>query len=101
MRGPRQTRPAVLTAGTPLAVNNCNGAAGIVLAKSATTLPAVPTAIGALASVITAAGAFPIVDYVDGAIVVAPGATLSIQGITVVGTGELISMAWAEVPLAL
>ena len=40
-----------------------------------------------------------IVDYVNGAIVVPPGAALSIQGITVVGTG-LCWMAWSEVPLS-
>lgn len=88
-----------VSAGTALGVNNLFGVAGIGLAKSATTLPAAPVAIATLASVVTAAGIFQITDYVDGAIVVAPGAILSVQGITVVGTG-LVSMAWAEVPLA-
>lgn len=84
-------------AGTALAVNNMNGSQGYGLAKSAVTLPATPIAIRTLAAVITAAGTNNITDYVDGAIVLAPGAALSIQGITVVGTG-LISMVWAEVP---
>jgi hypothetical protein len=88
-----------VSAGTALAVNNLNGSPGIGLAKSATTLPAAPIAIRTLAGVITAANTNNIVDDVEGAIVVAPGAVLSIQGITVVGTG-LIGMAWAEVPLA-
>lgn len=88
-----------VSAGTALAVNNAYGASGVGLAKSATTLPAAPLAVRTLAGVITAAGVNNIMDYVDGALVVVPGAVLSIQGITVVGTG-LISMAWAEVPIS-
>jgi hypothetical protein len=88
-----------VTAGTALTVNSLNGAPGIAQAKAATTLPAVPVAIAALASAVTAAGIFQITDYVDGAIVVAPGAVLSIQGITYTGT-SLLSMYWAECPIA-
>jgi hypothetical protein len=89
-----------VTAGTALAVVNRLGSSGVGQAKSATTLPvAAPTAIRTLAGAITAAGINNITDYVDGAIIVAPGAQLSIQGITIVGTG-LIGMCWEEVPLA-
>ncbi len=87
-----------VTAGTALTVMNAFGSSGVGQAKSATTLPAAPTAIGALVSVVTAAGIFAVVDYVDGSIIVPPGAQLSVQGITVVGTG-LVSMMWSEVPL--
>ena len=95
-----------VTAGTALTVLNglLSGSAGYGLAKSATTLPAAPVAIRALATGFfvgttpaMAAGA-AILDVVDGAIVVAPGSQLSVQGITVVGTG-LVSMAWEEVPI--
>ncbi len=88
-----------VTAGTALDVFNRAGGSGIGQAKSATTLPAAPKAIRTLAGVITAAGVNNVTDYVDGAIIVAPGAQLSIQGITVVGTG-LVSMCWEEVPLS-
>jgi hypothetical protein len=88
-----------VVAGTALTAMNMNGVAGYGLAKSATTLPAAPVAIRALAGAITAAGTNNIVDYVDGAIVVPPGAVLSVQGITIVGTG-LIWAAWSEVPLS-
>lgn len=86
-------------AGTALGVYNRGGVSGYGQAKSAVTLPAAPVAIRTLAGVITAAGVNNITDYVDGAIVLAPGAALSVQGITVVGTG-LISMCWEEVPLS-
>jgi hypothetical protein len=91
---------AAVVHGTPLVVYNSllGGANGIGCADAAATLPAVPVAVRALACVITAAGTNSIIDYVDGALVVAPGCALSIQGLTVVGTG-LISMCWAEIPI--
>jgi hypothetical protein len=87
-----------VTAGTALSVFNRMGGSGVGLAKSATTLPAVPVALRTLAGAITAAGTNNISDYIDGGIIVSPGASLSVQGITIVGTG-LISMLWEEVPL--
>ncbi len=90
--------PTAVTAGTAISVFNRLGGSGVGLAKSATTLPAVPVAIRTLAGAITAAGTNAIVDYVNGALVISPGASLSIQGITVVGTG-LISMVWEEVEI--
>lgn len=90
---------AAPAAGTALTTYNRLGVSGYGLAKSAATLAAAPVAIRTLAGVITAAGVNNITDYVEGAIVLAPGAALSIQGITVVGTG-LISMCWEEVPLS-
>jgi hypothetical protein len=87
-----------VTAGTALTAFNRLGTSGVGQAKSATTLPAAPVAVRTLAGVITAAGVNNITDYPDGALIVSPGAQLSVQGITVVGTG-LISMCWEEVPL--
>lgn len=88
---------------TELAVRNCklNGSAGYGIAYSATTLPATPVAIrtAGYAGVISAtAGAAGIIrDYVDGAIVLAPNTAVTIQGITIAGTG-IIDMLWEEVP---
>src|SRR3990167_8626356 len=63
-----------VTAGTALVVQaaNLSGASGVGLAKSATTLPAVPVAVRPLATVHTAAGILQIIDYVDGALIVSP-----------------------------
>lgn len=89
------------TAGTPLTVYNTllNGGSGIGLAKSATTLPAVPVAIRPFVTGETAAGIVSLTDHVDGAIVLCPGSTLSLQGITIVAT-FLASMVWEEVKIA-
>jgi hypothetical protein len=90
-----------VTAGTALTVYNTllNGGSGIGLAKSATTLPATPVAIRPLVTGETAAGIASLVDYVDGAIILSPGSTLSLQGITIVAT-FLASMVWEEVKIA-
>ena len=70
---------------------------GVAQVYSVTTLPAAPVAIRVLGYAITAAGVGSFTDYVDGAIMVAPNTAITIQGITIVGTG-LVSMAWEEVP---
>lgn len=95
------TNPTAVTVGTDLTVQNAllNGSSGIGKAKSATTLPAAPVAVRPWVSGITAAGFGTLVDYVDGALIVGPGCTLSVQGITIAGTG-LIGMCWEEVALS-
>jgi hypothetical protein len=82
---------------TSLSVRNAklDLAAGYAQAYSATTLPAAPVAIRTLASAITAAGVFNIMDDLKGAIVIGPNTAVTVQGITIVGTG-LISMFWRE-----
>jgi hypothetical protein len=87
--------------GTPGVVRNAKlgGAAGYGLFDVAATLPAAPVAIRTLASGFTTNANISVHDYVNGAIVVAPGCTLSIQGITIVGTG-LIDMCWEECALS-
>lgn len=89
-----------VSAGTPLAVKSTNlsGGSGVVLAKSATTLPSAPYAIAPLVTGETAAGIVSLIDYVDGAIIVPPGAQLSLQGITIVAS-FLAGMIWEEVPI--
>ena len=98
--GPHAT---AVTAGTALTVRNANGNAnsGKGLAKSATTLPEAPVAVRAGPSLYLSVAATNHVagqlsDNVNGALWVAPGGQLSIQGITIVATG-LVSMTWAEV----
>lgn len=91
---------AAVVHGTPLTVYNAklDGGPGLGLADAAATLPAAPVAVRTLASGFTTNANTSVHDYVDGAIIVAPGTALSIQGITIVGTG-LIGMTWTEVPL--
>lgn len=90
--------PATNTAIT--VVNNLigNTGQGQGLAYSISTLPSAPLAVRVLGSgILTAANAAPttIHDYPRGTLIVAPGCVLSIQGLTIVGTG-IISMQWRE-----
>lgn len=76
-----------------------SGSASKCFFDSACTLPAAPVMLRPIAFgpvTATAATGF-IIDYVDGEIILQPGTTLSVQGITIVGTG-LISFTWEEVP---
>jgi hypothetical protein len=87
--------------GTPLTVQNAlfgGGSNGVGLASAACTLPANPVAVRTLASGFTTNANAAIHDNVNGGIVVYPGYAITIQGITIVGTG-LIDMLWEEVPL--
>ena len=84
---------------TELTIRNCklDGSAGYAKVYSATTLPAAPVAILALLSMgVTVTGEGNFVD-VDGAITLGPNTAVTVQGITVVGTG-ILSMVWEEVP---
>jgi len=72
--------------------------AGYAKAYSATTLPAAPVAVRSFGATITAAGVAPMIDYIDGAIILGPNTAITVQGITVVGTG-IISFFWAEIPI--
>ena len=92
---------AIPATNTELVVRNCklDGAAGFGKVYSVTTLPAAPVAIRPLIGGITAAGVASFVDYVDGCIVLGPNTAVTLQGITIVGTG-LVGMVWEEVPIA-
>ena len=88
---------AAVVHGTPLTVRNCklDGSPGYGLADAAATLPAAPVAILALLSMgVTVTGEGSFVD-VKGAVVLGPNTAVTVQGITVVGTG-VISMVWRE-----
>jgi hypothetical protein len=94
---------AIPATNTELTVRNAklDGAAGYAKAYSITTLPAAPVAIRTIGGLLgaTAGGVMnSIVDNVDGSIILAPNTCLTVQGITIVGTG-LISMLWEEVPI--
>ena len=84
---------------TALVVRNAklDASAGYGIAYSVTTLPAAPVAIRTLAfgPVTATASTGSIFDDVKGGIVLGPNTALTIQGITIVGTG-LASMAWRE-----
>lgn len=87
--------------GTPLTVQNAyfgGGGPGVGLASAACTLPAAPVAVRTLASGFTTNANASIHDHVNGGIVIYPGYAITIQGITIVGTG-LIDMLWEEVAL--
>ena len=93
----------VASGGTLLTPMNKFGSSGVAIAQTATcTLPAIPTAVRVLAGsgVIAAAAGFQAIapDYVGGALVVPPGAQMSLQGITIAGTG-IFNMVWAEIPI--
>jgi hypothetical protein len=89
------TTPTKLTV-----VNNLLGSAnvGVGQALSVAGLPAVPTQLrpvaGATATLANVTSQF--IDWIDGEFIVGPGCVLSIQGITIVGTG-LCGMSWEEV----
>lgn len=90
---------AIPATNTELTVRNAmvSGPAGYGKAYSATTLPAAPVAIRTFCAPTTAAGIQVLRDYVNGAIILTPNTAVTIQGITVVGTG-LVDMFWEEVP---
>lgn len=91
---------AAVVHGTPLTVYNAKlgGASGVGLADAACTLPAAPVAIRTLCGGFTTNANSFVQDNVDGAICLQPGTAISLQGITIVGTG-LFSMFWEEVPI--
>lgn len=88
--------------GTPGVVQNCklglSGVGGKLQFDVAATLPAAPTFLRTLAYGVSTAptNAGQIVDNVDGSIIITPGTALSVQGITIAGTG-LIDFTWEEV----
>lgn len=117
VRGALTTAPAaiatvVLTAGlvsgtavtqtTPLTVRNANFAitkTGVGLAASAVTLPAAPVVLRGLGGpVATGSISQPqILEDIDGAIVINPGCSVSINSLTTAISG-VWSMTWKEVP---
>jgi hypothetical protein len=97
-------QPSAPTGTTALTIQNERiGSVATPLAKcySAATLAATPTELRPMVSAAASnsgdvISGFP--DYLFGEIQVMPGYVLSIQGITIVGTGTL-SYSWAETPV--
>jgi hypothetical protein len=92
---------AAVTQTTPLTVRAANlglSNAAVGLAASAVTLPAAPVVVRPMTGAIAASAITPaaIVDYVDGALCIAPGCALSLSSITTACTG-IWSMVWEEV----
>lgn len=96
---PGQAIPATTTA---LTIRNCKlgqGSSSVARAYSAATLPAAPIAVRNFFSVAATAatGLTPVMltDEVAGRIILTPNTAVTVQGITIVGTGFL-SMMWEE-----
>jgi len=90
---------------TPIAPKNAllGGPAGVGLLASSATLPAAPTLIRPLfgwhwVTAGTPAAQLGVKDEVAGALVLAPGTAISIQGVTVAHS-ILASLTWEEVPV--
>lgn len=96
---------AIPATNTELVVRNAklNGSAGYAKVYSVTTLPAAPVAVrvaGAAGVISATAGAAHLIrDYVEGSIILTPNTAVTVQGITIAGTG-IIDMCWEEVPIA-
>jgi hypothetical protein len=92
---------AAVVHGTPGIAYNCllgSGNKPVGLVDSASTLPAAPTMLRPMAfgPVTATATTGSIIDTVDGEFVLTPGTAITIQGLTIVGTG-LLSITWEEV----
>lgn len=99
--GPKSTTAVTQT--TPLTVRSglLESAAGVGLAASSTTLPAVPVAIRAIGGGPVATGSVEssfMRDEVAGQIIIPPGSSLSLGYITT-AISVVASMAWAELPI--
>lgn len=91
------------TGTTPITIQNARlGSVDTPLAKcySAATLAAIPTELRPMLGVVATAADIMagFTDYLDGEFSVMPGQVLSIQGLTIVGTGFL-GFTWEETPV--
>ncbi len=93
---------AAAVTGTAVAVQNARldvASAGYAKSFTVATLPAIPVVIRTLGYVVSTTPTCPgtgiINDEVKGAIVIPPGTSVTVQGLTVVGTG-LTSYTWRE-----
>ena len=102
---PNLTAPATVTAiGSGVRLANGSGNAGnsVTLAYDAATLPAAPVAArwfgGAAWGSSVAVSPFSIVDKVDGALMLVPGAVMCFCAVTTTAVG-MGSVTWVEVPV--
>ncbi len=90
---------AVPATNTAVTVYNAklDASAGYGICYSVTTLPAAPVAIRSLAYVVSTApvNAGSVSDHIKGGVVIGPNTAVTVQGITIVGTG-LVSFLWRE-----
>ncbi len=90
---------AIPSTNTALTVRNCrlDGSSGYGVAYSITTLPAAPVIVRTIAYVqsTTPLNTGIISDDVKGAVILGPNTAVTVQGLTIVGTG-IISMMWRE-----
>ena len=103
---PQATQPGTLTAiGSGVlsaaGLGNASNAAG--KAYDAATLAAAPTAVrwfggAAFSGTAATTGPFSMVDYVSGAIMLVPGATMTFAAVTTTAVG-MGHVTWAEVPV--
>lgn len=97
------TVPGTLTAiGSGVLTADGSGGSGTSVAKAydAAALPAAPVAVRWFGGTIATGSVSPYqyVDYIDGALAVAPGASLSLTVVTTTAVG-MGSVAWIEVPV--
>ena len=105
LASPNVTVPATLTAigsGVLAADGSGNSGASVARAYDAATLPVAPVAVrwfggAAFSGTAATTGPFSMVDYVDGAIVLVPGATMTFAAVTTTAVG-MGSVTWIEVP---
>ena len=105
LASPNATAPATLTAiGSGVLNADGSGASTIAVARAydAATLPVAPVAVrwfgGAAWGSSVAVSPFSIVDHVDGALILVPGATLTFAAVTTTAVG-MGSVTWIEVPV--
>lgn len=100
------TAPSGGTTVTPSAMRVGSADTASAVVRFNNTVPASGIMIRAICSLTallatTAVGLYPIQDRVDGAVMLVPGAAVSVQGIAAAGTSPLLTtgMVWAEVPV--
>lgn len=103
--GPQATQPSSLTAigsGVLSADGSGNAGAAVARAYDAATLAAAPVSVrwfggAAFSGTAATTGPFSMVDKVDGALILVPGATLTFSAVTTTAVG-MGHICWAEVP---
>jgi hypothetical protein len=100
---PQATQPSSLTAiGSGVLAANGTGNAGVAKAYDAATLAAAPTIVRWLGGAVYGSGVgespYSIIDKVDGALVLVPGATMCFAAVTTTAVG-MGHVSWAEVPV--
>ena len=101
--GPQATQPSSLTAiGSGVLAANGTGSTGVAKAYDAATLAAAPVIVRWLGGAVYGSGVgespYSIIDKVDGALILVPGATMTFAAVTTTAVG-MGHVSWAEVPV--